>query len=95
MRLDGEERKALKHALAQFDGDAYLFGSRLDDAAHGGDIDLLLVPREKTNATRLSLKVAACFTTWCEERIDVIIHDGSTFCNEALRNGQRLDPPEL
>jgi predicted nucleotidyltransferase len=95
MRLDGEERQALKDALSEFDGDAYLFGSRLDDRGRGGDIDLLLVPREPVNATRLSLRVAARFTARCEERIDVIVDDGSSFCSEARRNGRRVDPREL
>jgi len=31
MRLDALEREALKYALNDFNGDVYLFGSRIDD----------------------------------------------------------------
>ena len=55
MRLDMCEKKALVYALKDFKGDAYLFGSRVDDTKKGGDIDLLLIPKEKDNPLKLSL----------------------------------------
>ena len=36
MRLDALEREALKYALNDFNGDVYLFGSRIDDTKKGG-----------------------------------------------------------
>jgi len=46
MRLDPAERKALKSALAGINAErVFLFGSRVDDAAQGGDTDILLYSR--------------------------------------------------
>ena len=70
MRLDALEREALKYALNDFDGDAYLFGSRIDDTKRGGDIDILLVPKERTNSFKLSLGIQRKFFSKCEENID-------------------------
>jgi len=46
MRLDEHEKKALKHALKDFHGEVYLFGSRVDSSKRGGDIDILLMPKK-------------------------------------------------
>ena len=35
MRLDTQEREALRFALKDFKGEVYLFGSRLDNTAKG------------------------------------------------------------
>jgi len=45
MRLTESEIRAIREELARLDPDAqvYLFGSRADDGARGGDIDLLVV----------------------------------------------------
>jgi predicted nucleotidyltransferase len=45
MRLPEAERQAILNAVRSEDPDAvvYLFGSRVDDAARGGDIDLLVL----------------------------------------------------
>lgn len=42
MRLDKNERVALERAIDGVEGDVYLFGSRADDTARGGDIDILV-----------------------------------------------------
>jgi predicted nucleotidyltransferase len=45
MRLGADEVKAIREAVRQSDlaAEIYLYGSRADDAARGGDIDLLVV----------------------------------------------------
>ena len=45
MRLGADEVKAIREAIRQSDpaAEIYLYGSRTDDAARGGDIDLLVV----------------------------------------------------
>ena len=45
MRLSADEVSAIGGEIRQMDADAevYLYGSRTDDGARGGDIDLLIV----------------------------------------------------
>lgn len=45
MRLTAEQLESIRAAVAETAGDevrAFVFGSRLDDARRGGDLDLLL-----------------------------------------------------
>jgi len=96
MRLSKIESTALKSSLAGFKGEIYLFGSRLNNAKKGGDIDLLLKPAARTDALTLSLKVKARFFMACEEDLDVIIYKkGDLFCEEAGKNAKRLYPKKL
>ena len=48
MRLAREELAAIHAAVHSADADAqvYLFGSRVDDNAKGGDIDLLVLSKK-------------------------------------------------
>lgn len=72
MRLDPTERKALKRALAGINAQGvFLFGSRVDDAARGGDIDVLVY--SNADPLELSRQVATRFFMECEERIDVVV----------------------
>lgn len=92
MRLDEQEKEALKFALKDFSGEVYLFDSRVDAAQRGGDIDILLVSSKKVNSLKLSIKIQTRFFSKCEERIDVVVYDSSSsFCREVLKNAKRLD----
>jgi predicted nucleotidyltransferase len=73
MRLDPIQKKALKIALQNLkNGDeAYLFGSRVDDAKRGGDIDLLIFSQQP--GFELSRKIVRDFFKHCEEKLDVLI----------------------
>ena len=49
MRLTKKEIKVIKTYFNQFfNGEIYLFGSRIDDTKRGGDIDLYLKIENKT-----------------------------------------------
>lgn len=45
MRLSDNDRAIIKEVVTRFipEGEIYLFGSRVDDAKRGGDIDLLIM----------------------------------------------------
>ncbi len=70
MRLDEQEKRALFKAVRGL-GEVYLFGSRTDDSARGGDIDILIYSDEP--AFELSRRVARDFFMECEEKIDVLV----------------------
>lgn len=61
MRLDQQERHALKRAVADIDVDVFGFGSRIDDQARGGDIDILIFSDDEP--FKLSRRVTVDFTT--------------------------------
>ncbi|MBU1122030.1 MAG: nucleotidyltransferase domain-containing protein [Candidatus Omnitrophota bacterium] len=90
MRLDDQEKKALRFALKEFKGKVYLFGSRVNEAKRGGDIDLLVIPDKKGNHLKLVLKIQTRFFSICEEKLDVIVYDDSLFCKEVLKHAERI-----
>lgn len=73
VRLDSLEREAITRAVACIHGEIYLFGSRTDPVARGGDIDLLVLT--DAPAFETSQHVATAFFSHCEERIDVVVMD--------------------
>lgn len=80
MRLHSEEihaiQKAAQEAFPPGTG-LYLFGSRLDDQARGGDIDLLVEPQTVWPARevvdRRTHFIAMLYRLLEEQRIDVLI----------------------
>lgn len=91
MRFDKHEIKALKYSLADFDGDIYLFGSRLDNNKGGGDIDILLFPKDKANPLKLSLEIQTRFFSMCEQKLDVVVFDENPFCSEVVKYAKKID----
>jgi uncharacterized protein len=77
MRLSNLERRALAHAMHDLDYRVEIFGSRIDDAARGGDIDLIVFAPDLAaeDRLRLSLRVAVAFRSICDEKIDVHVLD--------------------
>lgn len=81
MRLTANERQAIRAAGQQHFGvTPQLFGSRLDDAARGGDIDLFIpgawpateaVPRRLRFCAELAARLG-------ERKIDVLVDDGQS-----------------
>ncbi len=62
MRLIDSQLDAIRTVIPRYAGDGckiYLFGSRLDDKARGGDVDLLLeTPQYVSRMERARLKMA-------------------------------------
>lgn len=100
MRLSDRERQAIVDAFTARFADLeriVLFGSRVDDAARGGDIDLLVISgMPYAEAFRASLRASADvqIALGGERKIDVVIAPGADdprlIVSEALRKGITL-----
>ncbi len=102
MRLHPHEIQAIEQAVRRVFplGTAiYLFGSRLDDIARGGDIDLLvespvsMPPQEIVN--KRTNFIAQLYRQLGEQRIDVVIshagkHDPRQVVNIARKQGLKI-----
>ena len=80
MRLDAEQTSALEYALNLVTDEVYLFGSRLDPAKKGGDIDLLVF--SKQDSFQLSQQITLRFFEKCEEKIDVVVMNPNRLTDE-------------
>ena len=80
MRLSTAQTRVILHCIRQqfgADANVMLFGSRLDDAARGGDVDLLV-----ESATRATLRQRALATMAIEKALElpvdiVALHRGT------------------
>ena len=77
MRLDGEQVDVLKNRLKSLSTSAklYLFGSRVDDDARGGDIDLLIIS-DKLTKKELRLLRIDFFKYFGEQKLDIVLDNG-------------------
>ncbi|NMG73796.1 nucleotidyltransferase domain-containing protein [Aromatoleum diolicum] len=78
MRLSAQQAEAIHHLARELGGPlarVRLFGSRLDDSARGGDLDLLLeLPDPVDNPALLSARVAARVSRLMQgRRVDVVL----------------------
>ena len=93
MRLSLKEIESIKKAILSMDPTAkiFLFGSRVDSEAKGGDIDLLIFSQQLNNQDRLSIK-REIFKTLDEQKIDMIIvaDDSDPFVKIALEKAKIL-----
>ncbi len=99
MRLSLEQQNIIKnevHAHFGPDAEIWLFGSRVDDRAKGGDIDLYIEtdhPLENILPKELSLH-AGLMQKLGDQRIDIVIHQSAAALKEihkqALATGVRL-----
>jgi predicted nucleotidyltransferase len=99
MRLNDREVETIVHAVLSKFGSAaqiYLFGSRVDDAAKGGDIDLLVdLPEPDAQMVRHSCQAIAMIQMALgEQKIDLIVrHPASidqAIFHDALKHGVLL-----
>ena len=83
MRLNSEQINAIVAAIAELagpDAQVRLFGSRLDDSLHGGDIDLLVeCPNKVARPVWLAAQITARLQrTLGDRKIDVLLVDPDT-----------------
>ncbi|MCK4840880.1 MAG: nucleotidyltransferase domain-containing protein [Methylococcales bacterium] len=99
MRITASDQKAIvniTHKYFDKHSEVYLFGSRVDDSKKGGDIDLYIIPDNKSNAEQLYHKkikfLVALNMAIGEQKIDVVIaHDDTRLIEqEAIRTGIKL-----
>lgn len=97
MRLSIFEVNAIKQVFAEVfgNGKIYLFGSRVNDAGKGGDIDLYIKTKPEAKISMLALKIEFLYKLKKiigEQEIDVIIaRDKNRLIErEALMKGVEL-----
>jgi predicted nucleotidyltransferase len=93
MRITEEERQKIKEIIAQQDSSAevILFGSRTDDQAKGGDIDLFVLSSKISFAEQIQLKLRL-YDQLGEQKIDLIVtpEARNSFQEMVLEKGVRL-----
>lgn len=74
MRLSQREISAIKNNVLSIDKDAkiYLFGSRVDDNAKGGDIDVLIISDKIGFNEKTKIRVGI-FKEIEEQKLDLVI----------------------
>lgn len=90
MRLTEEQAKVIREVAREvFGAEAIvrLFGSRIDDAARGGDIDLLVENPDivENKALKASLMEAKIQLALGERKVDVLVVDPSTLLQPVHR----------
>ena len=93
MRLTNEEQLAIRDTIHQADADAmiYLFGSRRDEAAKDGDIDLLVLSKRINLMTKLDI-LAQLHQRLGARKIDLAVYSDTTrpFPRMVMHTGVRL-----
>jgi predicted nucleotidyltransferase len=74
MRLKDSDKNAILQQTSRFapGGDTYLFGSRTDSAARGGDIDILLLTQTKLPLRLLREMRRAILSEIGEQKLDIV-----------------------
>lgn len=94
MRLSNRYKEVIKKYFYQyFNGEIYLFGSRVDDNKRGGDIDLYLVVSDHNGLFEKKIKFLSRIKRELgEQKIDIIFNINNTRLveKEAQRWGIKL-----
>ena len=74
MRLSQKEISAIKNNILNFDQDAkiYLFGSRVNDNAKGGDIDVLVISNKIGFNEKIKI-LTGIFKEIEEQKLDLVV----------------------
>lgn len=93
MRLSEQERQTIVNAVVCRDpaAEIYLFGSRVDDAARGGDIDLLVLSGKIGFSSKLDILVDL-FKQLGDRKLDLVVeaNRAKPFTRIAIAQGVRL-----
>ena len=74
MRISETTRQAIKSNVARLapEADCYLFGSRTNDTAKGGDIDILVITPEKLPSPLISSLRRLILNQIGEQKLDIV-----------------------
>lgn len=91
MRLLAEQKQYLENLILRFrpDAEIYLFGSRTDVNARGGDVDILVFARPKLNFKETASISREFCLKFEEQKIDILSYtpeSSEPFKNLALFN---------
>jgi predicted nucleotidyltransferase len=94
MRLTKKEVSSIKNIIFSFDPDAfiYLFGSRVNNKAKGGDIDLLIISSKLEDKEIRQIKIKL-YDTIGYQKIDILLardENESALVKIAIEEGVRL-----
>lgn len=93
MRLSEREKNSILEVVNRKDPEAevYLFGSRVDDKARGGDIDILIISKKLDFSDKIDIKLEL-YKRIGEQKIDIIIDQGfkRPFTRLVSKEGLRL-----
>lgn len=75
MRLTTQQTQAINNHVASVYGDAnvYLFGSRVDDSARGGDIDLFIESKNNVTLAHKLRLITLLQLSIGNQKIDIIV----------------------
>ena len=94
MRLSKKEVDVIKRKTAEVFGNCsvFLFGSRVDDAKKGGDIDLYVIPKDKTQTFQKKAKLQVMLEDALFKPVDIVVScdDTRLIEKEAKKNGIKL-----
>ncbi|SFV50710.1 hypothetical protein MNB_SM-7-1153 [hydrothermal vent metagenome] len=76
MRLQKGEKEIIIEVLQDVFGsvEVSLFGSRVDDTKRGGDIDLFVIPKERSNLFQKKIKALAKLERALHKPVDIVVH---------------------
>jgi len=88
MRITNKEKNIILDTIKDIFGDSvvYLFGSRIDDTKRGGDIDIFIIPKNKTNLLYKKLLTKSRLENILFKPFDIIVskNNNSLIEKEAL-----------
>ena len=75
IRLTDFEIKTIKELAKNIFGECevYIFGSRVNLSKKGGDIDIFIIPKEKTNLFEKKIKLASKLENLLGKPVDVVV----------------------
>ena len=75
MRLSSKEKSIIKEQITMLFGEAdvYLFGSRVDDAKKGGDIDLYIIPQISDKLFKKKMKIKVMLEDALDKPVDIVV----------------------